>query len=106
MNSHSKLNYMYMINRTFLPYQDKGRKSKKSPKATPEKDKRKLKKDKQSYSETNPEEESFKNSDNPRSKSPDKLKDGEWTMVLFDDYLKLKSTIEFQRSKIAELTSR
>lgn len=86
--------------------QDKGRKSKKSPKTTPEKDKRKLKKDKQSYSETNPEEERFKNSDNPRSKSPDKLKDGEWTMVLFDDYLKLKSTIEFQRSKIAELTSR
>lgn len=98
-----------MVNRSFLPYQDKGRKSKKSPKATPEKDKRKPKKDKQSYSETNRvEEEKLKNShlENPRSKSPDKIKDGEWTMVLFDDYLKLKSTIEFQRSKIAELTSR
>lgn len=96
-----------MVNRTFLPYQDKGRKSKKSPKATPEKDKRKSKKDKQSYSETNrEEEEKFKYSGNPKSKSPDKMKDGEWTMVLFDDYLKLKSTIEFQRSKIAELTSR
>lgn len=52
------------------------------------------------------EEERFKNLDNFRFKFFDKLKDGEWIMVLFDDYLKLKSIIEFQRLKIVELMFR
>lgn len=46
MNLYFKLNYMYMINRIFFLYQDKGRKLKKFLKVIFEKDKRKLKRDK------------------------------------------------------------
>ncbi|XP_062613098.1 uncharacterized protein LOC134274868 [Saccostrea cucullata] len=85
--------------------QDKERKTKRSPKGTPEKEKRRSRKEKQSDTDVNlhREERSLERS---CSKSPNTLKENDWTMVPFDDYLKLKSTIEFQRSKIAELTNR
>lgn len=103
------LSYVYFCHpaSTYPHQQDRERKSTKSPKSSPrpDKGKRKSKKERPQSTTANPQEVK-QSPERSRSKSPNGLRDKDWTMVPFDDYLKLKSTIEFQRSKIAELTNR